>query len=159
MTSAISFSQRSQTTFVYFQFAQSVQIIEHASANLLNSKAFLNCFILFDVCFFFFSSRRRHTRCSRDWSSDVCSSDLSPTTTSSMANASVQTWTSSSHCWVQSVLCDVVFQFHTKRLSSDLRRTTASALARSEERRVGKECGLDISVGGIGREGTIAERA
>src|SRR2546422_544695 len=24
---------------------------------------------------FFFSSRRRHTRCSRDWSSDVCSSD------------------------------------------------------------------------------------
>src|SRR6478752_3016033 len=32
------------------------------------------------VCFvfFFFSSRRRHTRCSRDWSSDVCSSDLWP---------------------------------------------------------------------------------
>src|SRR2546429_9954391 len=28
--------------------------------------------------FFFFSSRRRHTRCSRDWSSDVCSSDLAP---------------------------------------------------------------------------------
>src|SRR5690606_40577728 len=26
---------------------------------------------------FFFSSRRRHTRFSRDWSSDVCSSDLS----------------------------------------------------------------------------------
>src|SRR2546422_5793540 len=26
---------------------------------------------------FFLSSRRRHTRCSRDWSSDVCSSDLS----------------------------------------------------------------------------------
>src|SRR3989449_4795477 len=31
--------------------------------------------IIFTV-FFFFSSRRRHTRCSRDWSSDVCSSDL-----------------------------------------------------------------------------------
>src|SRR5258707_11776148 len=30
-------------------------------------------FILF---FFFFSSRRRHTRYWRDWSSDVCSSDL-----------------------------------------------------------------------------------
>src|SRR5690606_9622955 len=28
--------------------------------------------------FFFFSSRRRHTRFSRDWSSDVCSSDLGP---------------------------------------------------------------------------------
>src|SRR5260221_8957249 len=25
---------------------------------------------------FLFSSRRRHTRCGRDWSSDVCSSDL-----------------------------------------------------------------------------------
>src|SRR2546429_1593561 len=29
-----------------------------------------------DTRSFFFSSRRRHTRCSRDWSSDVCSSDL-----------------------------------------------------------------------------------
>src|SRR5882757_10879493 len=28
--------------------------------------------------FFFFSSRRRHTRYWRDWSSDVCSSDLPP---------------------------------------------------------------------------------
>src|SRR3712207_7080601 len=28
------------------------------------------------ICFFFFSSRRRHTRYWRDWSSDVCSSDL-----------------------------------------------------------------------------------
>src|SRR3989337_2544228 len=28
------------------------------------------------LVFFFFSSRRRHTRCCRDWSSDVCSSDL-----------------------------------------------------------------------------------
>src|SRR5439155_5251623 len=28
--------------------------------------------------FFFFSSRRRHTRWPRDWSSDVCSSDLLP---------------------------------------------------------------------------------
>src|SRR6266852_9400819 len=31
---------------------------------------------MFYICFFFFSSRRRHTRCYRDWSSDVCSSDL-----------------------------------------------------------------------------------
>src|SRR2546429_398532 len=39
---------------------------------------FIICFFAFVfVCiFFFFSSRRRHTRCSRDWSSDVCSSDL-----------------------------------------------------------------------------------
>src|SRR5437867_9532846 len=31
-----------------------------------------NCYL----CFFFFSSRRRHTRSYGDWSSDVCSSDL-----------------------------------------------------------------------------------
>src|SRR3712207_7748941 len=31
---------------------------------------------MFLVCLFFFSSRRRHTRYWRDWSSDVCSSDL-----------------------------------------------------------------------------------
>src|SRR5207253_4638896 len=31
---------------------------------------------MFLYCFFFFSSRRRHTRWPRDWSSDVCSSDL-----------------------------------------------------------------------------------
>src|SRR6266496_4727496 len=31
---------------------------------------------MFFLFFFFFSSRRRHTRSLRDWSSDVCSSDL-----------------------------------------------------------------------------------
>src|SRR5205809_7201807 len=48
------------------------------------------------LIYFFFSSRRRHTRCSRDWSSDVCSSDLktgvpmaaiSPTSASSPKHA------------------------------------------------------------------------
>src|SRR5690606_36199336 len=33
-------------------------------------------FLCLDFLYFFFSSRRRHTRFSRDWSSDVCSSDL-----------------------------------------------------------------------------------
>src|SRR5690606_11637040 len=33
-------------------------------------------FLFLSLFFFFFSSRRRHTRFSRDWSSDVCSSDL-----------------------------------------------------------------------------------
>src|SRR2546426_4757958 len=33
--------------------------------------------MLFIISFFFFSSRRRHTRLQGDWSSDVCSSDLS----------------------------------------------------------------------------------
>src|SRR5207253_6223696 len=33
-------------------------------------------FLVIWYLFFFFSSRRRHTRWPRDWSSDVCSSDL-----------------------------------------------------------------------------------
>src|SRR5207245_1199341 len=42
---------------------------------------YVSCRIIFyssmrSLIFFFFSSRRRHTRCYRDWSSDVCSSDL-----------------------------------------------------------------------------------
>src|SRR3712207_6053958 len=35
-----------------------------------------DCSLVVTLCFFFFSSRRRHTRYWRDWSSDVCSSDL-----------------------------------------------------------------------------------
>src|SRR5437762_4431883 len=35
------------------------------------------CYFFFYFFFFFFSSRRRHTRYIGDWSSDVCSSDLS----------------------------------------------------------------------------------
>src|SRR5437868_14179698 len=38
--------------------------------------------------FFFFSSRRRHTRSKRDWSSDVCSSDLSTRTPRPQRSAS-----------------------------------------------------------------------
>src|ERR1022692_4975579 len=34
------------------------------------------CDVFLFLCFFFFSSRRRHTRLQGDWSSDVCSSDL-----------------------------------------------------------------------------------
>src|SRR5947199_3320502 len=34
------------------------------------------CASVYAFIFFFFSSRRRHTRCLSDWSSDVCSSDL-----------------------------------------------------------------------------------
>src|SRR5579872_7598232 len=46
---------------------------------------FFMCLIFFS-CFlcFFFSSRRRHTRCGRDWSSDVCSSDLNDSASASI---------------------------------------------------------------------------
>src|SRR5438105_5133021 len=41
----------------------------------INTCFFVFLFLVF-IFFFFFSSRRRHTRSTRDWSSDVCSSDL-----------------------------------------------------------------------------------
>src|SRR5699024_11320192 len=43
---------------------------------LLPSLGSVFSLILLFFIFFFFSSRRRHTRSKRDWSSDVCSSDL-----------------------------------------------------------------------------------
>src|SRR5256886_7640594 len=47
----------------------------------MNKDRALTLFVMFhwdasEICFFFFSSRRRHTRFDCDWSSDVCSSDL-----------------------------------------------------------------------------------
>src|SRR4249919_3933669 len=65
--------------------------------------------------FFFFSSRRRHTRCSRDWSSDVCSSDLYRAP-------------------------DIMVRT-SELVGVEAARLKIEALrARSEERRVGKEC-------------------
>src|SRR5438105_15145325 len=53
------------------------------------------------MCLFFFSSRRRHTRSTRDWSSDVCSSDLGD-----FGRQHLATWASipSAHL---AALCDV----------------------------------------------------
>src|SRR5690554_7309781 len=72
---------------------------------------------------FFFSSRRRHTRCGRDWSSDVCSSDLTYTVGAkhSMLGVSLQT-----------------VQAHGLT-SEEVAREMA---VRSEERRVGKSVDL-----------------
>src|SRR5438874_6183113 len=41
---------------------------------------------------FFFSSRRRHTRSLRDWSSDVCSSDLGPAGAGTRLKLVLNTW-------------------------------------------------------------------
>src|SRR2546421_7168557 len=89
------------------------------------------------LLFFFFSSRRRHTRSDRDWSSDVCSSDLcirrglkqyeKPCPTNCEARTGPPT--------------------APRRRSRPRRNEKFSALQksaaashRSEERRVGKEC-------------------
>src|SRR5699024_12212759 len=84
---------------------------------------------------FFFSSRRRHTRSKRDWSSDVCSSDLlrhlQELTHQFISLIFQKLMTPSGGSKLSFGFC----QFHTGR--RDLRRCHISA--RSEERRVGKE--------------------
>src|SRR5688572_32178847 len=86
---------------------------------------FYNSWILFYVCFhnfcfffFFFSSRRRHTRFDCDWSSDVCSSDLT-----------VVDWAEAGK-----VPCF--------KVGGRLRFRASEVEARSEERRVGKSVDL-----------------
>src|SRR5207247_6437670 len=65
--------------------------------------------------FFFFSSRRRHTRSTRDWSSDVCSSDLEK-------------------------LLLIGYKAETSIADATRALVERRPSLRSEERRVGKEC-------------------
>src|SRR5690625_6885740 len=66
---------------------------------------------------FFFSSRRRHTRWPRDWSSDVCSSDL-----------------------VGGLPGQDPFDSPAVLIAGEVGAEQSQATFRSEERRVGKEC-------------------
>src|SRR5690606_40957518 len=92
-------------------------------------------YIYYDyINFFFFSSRRRHTRFSRDWSSDVCSSDLLVLLNDDdltfiklrLDEQSLRTVVESAGEIVESLPRALVF--------------AAAWDMRSEERRVGKEC-------------------
>src|SRR5690625_6744524 len=83
-------------------------------------------------CLFFFSSRRRHTRWPRDWSSDVCSSDL---------NLARNGYSTISSVTVGDISTGDCF-FNTGNASEKNRSAVAVVIgnSRSEERRVGKEC-------------------
>src|SRR5687768_18606172 len=85
--------------------------------------------MIFLLFFFFFSSRRRHTRCSRDWSSDVCSSDLISHILTFRNRKFLDRYTS--------VFCRSIFLHDYGSCAVRHRRSRKN---RSEERRVGKEC-------------------
>src|SRR5690242_21696871 len=94
------------------------------------------------MIFFFFSSRRRHTRLTCDWSSDVCSSDLarrhldeleSPEAVGEEAARRTLAKLGSQKLDTQEVA--VIFD-------PTAGRSIIGLLARSEERRVGKSVGL-----------------
>src|SRR5699024_11651572 len=90
---------------------------------------------------FLFSSRRRHTRSKRDWSSDVCSSDLtviratpdgffvSENTYEVSIPSSLNNWLA----WCPKMSLPVL------QMKETLPPRRATVTARSEERRVGKE--------------------
>src|SRR2546430_4961194 len=90
--------------------------------------------LIFLFFFFFFSSRRRHTRFDCDWSSDVCSSDLkfknyfkprlSEEFDIALSNAAIANALKSCYSEADESTC-IQSRGHS---------------ARSEERRVGKEC-------------------
>src|SRR2546430_5990395 len=88
-------------------------------------------------CFFFFSSRRRHTRFDCDWSSDVCSSDLS----TKYVQAPSKDCHTSYACSGFTVLAHGFLVATVGSFLSQVQsRDKFGDLLRSEERRVGKEC-------------------
>src|SRR5688572_32636442 len=90
------------------------------------------------LTFFFFSSRRRHTRFDCDWSSDVCSSDLFAAMYLSFNSTILE----------ENQVTDFLIRIIQPRLSAlpgvqkadILGGRTFAMRIRSEERRVGKEC-------------------
>src|SRR5207253_6988899 len=84
----------------------------------------------FTYSYFFFSSRRRHTRWPRDWSSDVCSSDLFSW---QLPHRQENQFTLGTPATARRAIA--VGNHNTVAPTPDL-----DQFSRSEERRVGKEC-------------------
>src|SRR5207253_7246659 len=91
--------------------------------------------------FFFFSSRRRHTRWPRDWSSDVCSSDLDgkrfPAEWDVVRNRIVSSVGQEHFVNHRDKAIDYVREYMRRLVPH---ASVVGEQNRSEERRVGKEC-------------------
>src|SRR2546430_11419110 len=75
------------------------------------------------MIFFFFSSRRRHTRFDCDWSSDVCSSDLytdSATTPPAFCMSATLSYTRRQALWSLTRWCTKAVTIGTDRKSTRL---------------------------------------
>src|SRR5690606_39743687 len=89
---------------------------------------------------FFFSSRRRHTRFSRDWSSDVCSSDLDLVARARMKRLKPQEYSNPTFSISNMGMLGVThFDALPSPGTSAIFAIATRGPNRSEERRVGKE--------------------
>src|SRR2546421_6042022 len=88
--------------------------------------------------FFFFSSRRRHTRSDRDWSSDVCSSDLYEIIDCVDYAANRVVFSIENTKRNKDSIC--VFSKRRRKTKRHTLKPIRMLFIRSEERRVGKEC-------------------
>src|SRR5256885_12862999 len=114
------------TLLLHDRRSMAVQILDHHSRS-----------VVAHFVFFFFSSRRRHTRLQGDWSSDVCSSDL---LLLKLGAKKFAEWTLKQK---RLLVTDTTFRdAHQSLMATRVRSydMLACAGARSEERRVGKEC-------------------
>src|SRR5438874_13454655 len=101
--------------------------------------------VYYSLFFFFFSSRRRHTRSLRDWSSDVCSSDLGEF---AFRHAGRRRNANSPAARRRS-------GYHAIQFSGD----GPLLVSRSEERRVGKECRSRLSAYHYKKEKGVVDNA
>src|SRR5690606_40209348 len=94
----------------------------------------------------FFSSRRRHTRFSRDWSSDVCSSDLVTATNFILSSDKrlKQNFNSLGNGYYSFEFKDKPGEKRYGVIAQEVKKYAPELVSegedRSEERRVGKEC-------------------
>src|SRR2546429_4692418 len=95
---------------------------------------------------FFFSGRGRNTRCSRDWSSDLCSSDLPPKTRQDYWGPKLARNQERDAEVMEKMAqlgwsVDIVWQCELRNTAVLMERLVGFlGPPRSEERRVGKEC-------------------
>src|SRR5262245_63795046 len=93
---------------------------------------------------FFFSSRRRHTICLSDWSSDVCSSDL---------YRAASRWVRAGNRAIRGGAGPTPIE-----MPLDIDLPACFAVVRSEERRVGKECSCGLVVERLVRTRSVSEK-